>query len=129
MAEPDDGCDVPAPDRGGWGRAAAGSQPGCGREQSGDRGTCPVGSYGANGAGLSDMVGNVWEWTADCWEGDCGRRVLRGGSGSTSRGTSVPARASGSVPAFGSATAVFVLRGRSISSWFFSSLLLGGSGG
>ena len=63
-----------------WSRAAAGSQPGCGWEQSGGRGTCPVGSYGANGAGLSDMVGNVWEWTADCWEGDCGRRVLRGGS-------------------------------------------------
>ena len=63
-----------------WGRAAAGSQPGCGREQSGGRGTCPVGSYGANGAGLSDMVGNVWEWIAGCLEGDCGLRVLRGSS-------------------------------------------------
>ena len=30
--------------------------------------------------GLSDGVGNLWEWTKDCWEGDCGRRVLRGGS-------------------------------------------------
>ena len=26
------------------------------------------------------MVGNLWEWTEDCDEGDCGRRVLRGGS-------------------------------------------------
>ena len=65
-----------------WGRAAAGSQPGCDRLGRGTRpdGMCAVGSYGANGAGLSDMVGNVWEWTADCWEGDCGRRVVRGGS-------------------------------------------------
>ena len=63
-----------------WDRAAAGSQRGCDRGRTGNRGTCPVGSYGANGAGLSDMVGNLLEWTEDCWEGDCGRRVLRGGS-------------------------------------------------
>ena len=25
------------------------------------------------------MVGNVLEWTEDCWEGACGLRVLRGG--------------------------------------------------
>ena len=64
-----------------WGRAASGTPEGsgCGSAQ-GQVGTCPVGSHGANGAGLSDMVGNAWEWTADCWEGDCGRRVLRGGS-------------------------------------------------
>ena len=26
------------------------------------------------------MVGNVWEWTEDCWEGDCSRRVKCGGA-------------------------------------------------
>ena len=42
--------------------------------------TAAVGSYGATEIGLSDMVGNVWEWTEDCWEGDCSQRVARGGS-------------------------------------------------
>ena len=65
-----------------WERAAAGSQPGCDQLGRGTRpnGTCLVGSYGSNTAGLSDMVGNLWEWTSDCWEGNCGRRVVRGGS-------------------------------------------------
>ena len=66
-----------------WERAASGSQPGCDRLGRGVPylgGTCPVGSHGSNAAGLSDMVGNVGEWTSDCWEGDCGARIVRGGS-------------------------------------------------
>jgi eukaryotic-like serine/threonine-protein kinase len=58
--------------------------------------TTPVGSFPANGFGLHDMHGNVWEWCEDVWHGnyngaptdgsawvtggDATYRLLRGGS-------------------------------------------------
>jgi len=33
-------------------------------------GSAPVGSFPANAWSFYDMVGNVWEWVADCWHND-----------------------------------------------------------
>ena len=77
--------------------------------------TVLVGSFNANTFGLYDVHGNVWEWVEDCWNdsyrgapsdgsawerGDCGRRVLRGGSWYDRPGSLRSANRYRSIPGF-----------------------------
>jgi len=79
-------------------RANYGADPCCGpRAEGADRWlyTSPVGAFPANRFGLSDMIGNVWQWVEDCGsedyrgapadgsaraDPDCPARVARGGA-------------------------------------------------
>jgi formylglycine-generating enzyme required for sulfatase activity len=67
---------------------------GCGSEWD-DHLLAPVDAFAANAFGLFGMLGNQWQWTADCWhasyvgapadggawtEANCAKHVLRGGA-------------------------------------------------
>ncbi len=87
----------------GWGQNAScdqarfdgGAASPCWAKEGKNRGSLPVQSFKANGFGLFDMHGNVWEWVEDCWHpnyqgapadgspwlaDNCAIRVLRGGA-------------------------------------------------
>jgi formylglycine-generating enzyme required for sulfatase activity len=81
-----------------WGDGIGGGNAycnGCG-SQGAANSTSAVGSFAPNPLGLHDMLGSAWQWVEDCWQdnynnapgdssiavvsGNCGLRVLRGGS-------------------------------------------------
>ena len=81
-----------------YGNHATSAEDGYGNQSCSDgvgKRTAAVGRYQPNSYGLYDLHGNVYEWAQDCWNdsyvgaptdgsawtsGDCGLRVIRGGS-------------------------------------------------
>src|SRR5262249_47886856 len=78
-----------------WGDEAGNGHANCAKCGARIGRTSAVGMFPPNPYGLYDILGNVWQWTDDCWsttlqkipgdgkaakEGDCGFRVVRGGS-------------------------------------------------
>jgi formylglycine-generating enzyme required for sulfatase activity len=83
-----------------WGDSVGLSNTDCGGcgSQWDKKQPAPSGSFRTNSFGLSDILGNAWEWTEDCWNlthagaleneqarntGNCGQRVRRGGDWSS----------------------------------------------
>jgi len=60
--------------------------------RDGYEGTSPVGSFPANGWGLYDMIGNVWEWTTDWYLPQHEPPALKAGTHACCSGGDVAAR-------------------------------------